>query len=53
MISASSDDWGRYESAVWQNAVSKNMDGYLRHIQDEYLACGREFMDWSCFVFKS
>lgn len=53
MISASSDDWDRYDSAVWQNAASKNMDGYLRHIQDEYLAYGREFMEWSCFVFKS
>ncbi|ABN07875.1 Methyltransferase type 11 [Methanocorpusculum labreanum Z] len=52
MISASSDDWDRYESAVWQNAASENMDEYLRHIQDEYLAYGREFMDWSCFVFQ-
>ncbi|WP_319378098.1 SAM-dependent methyltransferase [uncultured Methanocorpusculum sp.] len=52
MISASSDDWDRYESAIWQNAVSENMDEYLRYIQDEYLAYGREFMDWSCFVFQ-
>ncbi len=52
MISASSDNWDRYESAVWQNASSENMDEYLRHIQNEYLAYGREFMDWSCFVFQ-
>ncbi len=53
LICASDDEWDLYESAVWQNAVSEKMYDYLELIQDEYLAFGREFMGWGCFVFRS
>lgn len=52
MLSASDEEWDQYESAVWQNAVSKNLYDYLEQIQDEYLTYGREYMAWGCFVFR-
>jgi SAM-dependent methyltransferase len=52
MLSASNEEWDRYESAVWQNAVSENLYDYLEQIQDEYLTYGREYMAWGCFVFQ-
>lgn len=52
MLSASDEEWDQYESAVWQNAVSKNLYDYLEQIQDEYLIYGREYMAWGCFVFR-
>ncbi|MDU9375913.1 putative protein YjhP [Methanocorpusculaceae archaeon Sp1] len=63
MITASTDEWDAYESAIWKNALeyidarendpaSDEVALYLEQIQDEYLAYGREYMGWGLFVLR-
>ena len=61
--SSSEYDWDRYESGIWSSCLhwlktntGDPMHGsvheYLRLIQDEYAAYGREFMGWGIYVMK-
>lgn len=61
VIRASDDDWDRYESGIWQNCLawlsenpehpgSGEIEEYLRSIQDEYIAFGREYMGWGMYL---
>jgi SAM-dependent methyltransferase len=61
VIRADDDDWDRYESGIWQSCLtwlSENpghpdageIEEYLRNIQDEYIAFGREYMGWGMYL---
>lgn len=61
--SSSGQEWDRYESAIWSSClhwlevhgddpVHGRVHEYLRLIQDEYIAYGREFMGWGIYVMK-
>ncbi|HJK77243.1 MAG TPA: class I SAM-dependent methyltransferase [Methanocorpusculum sp.] len=63
MITASTDEWDAYESAIWNSALAyidlhenepaaDELAAYLEQIQDEYLAYGREYIGWGLFVFR-
>ncbi|MDV0443081.1 SAM-dependent methyltransferase [Methanorbis rubei] len=63
MITASTEEWDAYESAIWKNALefidvrgrdpaAEEVALYLEQIQNEYLAYGREFMGWGLFVLR-
>lgn len=60
---SSDDDWDRYESGIWSSCLQwlgthgndpmyDDVRQYLRLIQDEYIAYGREFMGWGLYVMK-
>jgi SAM-dependent methyltransferase len=61
VIRASEDDWDSYESGIWQSCLTwladnpahpdrQEVEEYLRSIQDEYLAFGREYLGWAMYL---
>lgn len=56
-------EWDTYESSIWQSCaawIDKNPDHpegeeveeYLRMVQEEYIAYGREFIGWALYVMQ-